>query len=194
MPDAMIRAFLAIGLPETIRTTLTQVIEQFRAQRVSAVRWVPAENIHLTLRFLGSSSTTTLERLAQPLKLACAACPPMEIRLKEVGAFPNQRRPRVVWVGLSAPPALEILYQAVEKLVVKEGFAAEERGFSPHLTLGRVRKDAHPVELSAISDALSNVRVQSSLEFTASRLTLYRSDLRPSGAVYTTLANFDLQG
>ena len=190
----MVRAFLAIGLPQPIHTALTQVCDQFHTLRVTAVRWVPIANIHLTLRFLGDSSPATLERLARPLKLACAACPPLEIGLKNVGAFPNQRRPRVVWVGLDTPPALATLYQAIEKLVVQEGFAAEERGFSPHLTLGRVQRDARPVELSAISDALSTVMVNSSLRFTASRLTLYRSDLRPTGAVYTSLAHFDFKG
>jgi len=152
-----------------------------------AVRWVPADKIHLTLKFLGDVSLVNLDMLKEILLTEVKAHPPFEFSVGGLGAFPNAKSPRVVWVGVQAPPELLILQRAIESTMEKLGYSREERPFSPHLTLGRVSRNTTNPEAHQIGEALQAVKVGFLGLVYAQGVSLFKSDLRPTGSVYTCL-------
>jgi len=194
LPVDVIRAFIAIELSPDIRLQLGQLIQKFRALRIQAVRWVAVENIHLTLKFLGDINRTDLDKLSIILLSRSAEFSPIPFQVGGMGAFPNNRKPRVVWVGLQTSAALQQLQSAIEDAATQIGIPTEERGFSPHLTLGRVRNDVSPADLQTLGSALTAMQASDFGFMTAASFTLFRSDLRQQGALYTPLAHFPLTG
>jgi 2'-5' RNA ligase len=195
-----IRAFIAIDLSTELRKQLSVIIRQLQEGCVNsggetarkAVRWVPPDNIHLTLKFLGEVSVGNLQVLARMLKTETAHCVPFTVRINGIGAFPNMRRPRVIWVGSESPVALDNLQHAIEVETRALGYPNEDRAFSPHLTLGRMSQNASPAEIAAVSKALTGMKVDEVGFIQVNQIHLFRSDLQPSGAVYTSLQNFQL--
>lgn len=190
----LIRAFIAIELSPEIRQQLGQLIQKFKALHIQAVRWVAVENIHLTLKFLGETNRADLDKLSKILISRSAEFSPFTFQVSGMGAFPSNRKPRVVWVGLQTSAALLELQRAIEDAATHIGIPTEERGFSPHLTLGRVRNDASPADLQTLSSALTSMQAGDLGSMTAASFTLFQSDLRPLGALYTPLAHFPLAG
>lgn len=192
-----IRAFIAIELPETVRQQLDEIARQIQVRAGDnarrAVRWVPASNMHLTLKFLGEVSSGNVQSLARMLQTEAEKHSGFEMTIGELGAFPNPRRPRVIWVGSEAPGELTLLQKAIEAETRKLGYPAEERPFSPHLTLGRISQNARPDEVSQVARALGEVKVGQIGRVQVDRVHLFRSDLKPSGAVYTSLYQFGLR-
>ncbi len=192
-----IRAFIAIELPEDVRQQLDSMEQQIQARAGEvarrAVRWVPAGNMHLTLKFLGEVSTGNLQSLSRMLQNVAGQHTQFDMVIGGLGAFPNVRRPRVIWVGTEAPAELSALQRAIEAETHKLGYPVEERPFSPHLTLGRISQNAHPEEVAQVARALSEVKIGELGRVHVSQLHLFRSDLRPSGAVYTSLYSFPLK-
>jgi len=183
-----LRAFIAVSLSDEIVRGISRTVEDLKARLPNgAVRWVSAQNLHLTLKFLGDTPATQVDELSQALQAAVAPFPPFELRAAGLGAFPSARRARVVWVGLSAPDTLPALQRAVEYEMARRGFPAEERPFSPHLTIGRVGRDARPADLQLLAAALQNFTVGSLGMVTVEAVHFYKSDLRPAGPVYTRL-------
>ena len=191
-----IRAFIAIELPDEIRKQLEPIENQIQAKAGiaarKAVRWVPVTNMHLTLKFLGEVSTGNVQTLARMLQTEAARHPAFDFTVGGLGAFPNIRRPRVIWVGSEAPGELAHLQKAIEAETRALGYPAEDRPFSPHLTLGRVAQNARPDEVSQVAKALGEMTVGSLGTVKVTTLHLFRSDLHPSGAVYTSLYDFPL--
>lgn len=191
MPD--IRAFIAIELPQEVQTRLAEVQQQIIDRKVRCVRWVSSGNIHLTLQFLGDTSAEKLEVLGRELYPVIAAQEPFTFQVQGLSAFPNVRRPRVIWVGLQAPFNLTTLQNLIERTVQKAGLPVEDRGFSPHLTLGRVKRDVTPDAIHELTDALNEIKTGVLGTGIAKSVTLFRSDLRPEGPIYTPLTHFPLQ-
>lgn len=191
MPD--IRAFIAIELPSEVQTHLGEVQQRIIDRKVRGVRWVTSGNIHLTLQFLGDTSAAKLEALGRDLQPVIAAQEPFTYQVQGLSAFPNLRRPRVIWVGLQAPSGLATLQKLIERTVQKAGLPIEDRSFSPHLTLGRVKRDISPNEIQQLSAALNEIEIGLLGSGIANLVTLFRSDLRPEGPLYTPLAHFPLQ-
>lgn len=190
----VIRAFIAIDLPLYIQQQLAKVLEQLKRPETNAVRWVPAKNIHLTIKFLGDVSPANLEILKKILQSEVSRYRPFEVRVGGLGAFPSIRRPRVVWVGVEAPPVLASLQRGIESETIRLGYAVEEREFSPHLTLGRVAHNATPDEVRAVADQITNIKVGDLGVAVVDHVSLFRSDLQPGGAVYTPLFTTLLTG
>jgi 2'-5' RNA ligase len=193
---AVIRAFIAIELPAEVHQNLEQVMRQLR-QRLqtvpaSAVRWVQAGNIHLTLKFLGDVSLANLDMLKDNLLTEVKTHPSFEFSVGGAGAFPNARQPRVVWVGVQAPPELLALQSAIECKMEKLGYSREERPFSPHLTLGRVSKNTTNQEAHQIGEALQAIKVGFLGLVCTQGVSLFKSDLQPTGSVYTCLLSAPL--
>jgi RNA 2',3'-cyclic 3'-phosphodiesterase len=172
-----IRAFVALELPEAMRAAIGQVIADLRPD-VSGVRWAHPEGVHLTLRFLGGSDPETLRRLEPALAQAAGACPAVDAPVHGAGLFPERGAPRVLWIGIDLPEPVRVLQRACEQAAVAAGFPREERAFRAHLTLGRFRDRTPRPRLPPID--LGSARLD--------RLILFRSDLKPTGAVYTPLA------
>lgn len=190
---SVIRAFIAIALSADIRQKLDEISNQLRSElRGVPVRWVPTENIHLTLKFLGNVSLTNLEVLMEILKAETSNHRPFEISIGELGAFPSTRRPRVIWVNVQAPQELEAVQVAIENATARLGYNREERPFSPHLTLGRVSRNANSGHVRRVSAVLESYRVGFLGAMRVGSVNLYQSDLSPAGAVYTKLLSAEL--
>lgn len=181
MASQLVRAFVALEIDERTRDGVGQIMTRLRP-RLPGLRGVPAEQLHLTLRFLGDSRPQALERIQPLLARAAAACPPRDVAITGLGTFPDRGAPRVLWLGLALPDQILQLQIACEAAAVAVGFSAERRPFRPHLTLGRWRDRAARPDLESLS--LPPVELR--------RLILFRSELRPTGAVHTPLAMFAL--
>jgi len=158
------------------------------------VRWVAVENIHLTVKFLGDVSLANLDLLKRTLQSEAASHAAFEVSVGGVGAFPDMRRPRVIWVGVQAPPQLSSLQSGIDAQMSRLGYAREERPFSPHLTLGRVARAASLAEVRRIGEVLQTLKIGFLGATRLHQVHLYRSDLQPSGAVYTRVFSAPLGG
>lgn len=190
----LIRAFIALELSPTLQEALSRLVIQLRGFQLNGVRWINPTGIHLTLRFLGDARPDSLAQMRANLETTARQSAPFDLQIQGFGAFPNLKRPHVIWVGVQAPAALHALQQSIETIARRAGFPAEERPFSPHLTLGRVQRSITPAQLSHLSAGISGVTVGVLGNLRVEQFLLFRSDLKPSGAVYTRLANFALCG
>lgn len=186
---ATLRTFIAIDLSAELRASLGDLQDRLRGELgARSVRWVQPQGIHLTLKFLGDTPERQLAEIQHALARAAAAVAPFSISAGGVGCFPNARQPRVVWVGLEeATGALLRLRNAVEGEVAPLGFPTEKRAFQPHLTLGRVRRDASSAEVRRVGQVVAATATGGLGEMAVSYVSYIKSDLRPTGAVYTTL-------
>ena len=182
------RTFVAIELPDPVRRALAEVAGELRRQWPGgSVRWVRPEGTHLTLRFLGDTDPHQVEELADGLARAAAAHQPMDLSLGAVGAFPNRRRPRVIWVGVKQGGGeLAALQRAIEELARDRGWKAEFQAFVPHLTLGRVKPRTRPPAEWGIEVPASSFR--------AGAVALMESLLKPTGAEYRQVFSAALGG
>ena len=185
---SVIRAFIAIDLSEEIYRRLDEVAQNLQ-ERLSGVpiRWVPVRNVHVTLKFLGDVSIKNLEVLKKLLETEAHGHVPFEISVGDLGAFPSERRPRVLWIGVEAPQELTALQRGIEAETARLGYAPEDRPFSPHLTLGRVGRNANSQDLHRVGEVLKTYKVGFLGATRIQAVHLYRSDLQPGGAVYTQL-------
>jgi len=195
MPDPILRTFIAIELDEPLRVALAAVQAKFKRQAPpGSVKWVAPDGIHLTLKFLGDTPASRAAEIAAALARACEGIPPFEFTVEGRGCFPNTRRPRVIWVAVrSHGPWLAKLQGAVERYVAPLGWPEEERGFSPHLTLGRVARSANPAAETAVGRMVEQAVVEQIGTQRVTAVSLIKSDLRPTGAVYTTLVTVPLE-
>jgi len=191
-----VRAFIAIPLPESLLTHLGRV--QRRLEREvppRSVRWIRPEGIHLTLKFLGDTPLEKVPRIRAALEAVARHAPPCAFTVGGLGCFPNLRRPRVIWVGVQEPTGrLAALQDAIEEVVAPFGYPPEGRGFTPHLTLGRVSRRASRSDAARIGEVISATEVGQLGEVPADRFVLFRSVLKPTGAEYSVLAGFPLRG
>jgi RNA 2',3'-cyclic 3'-phosphodiesterase len=184
----LLRAFIAVEIPAGIQNAIAHSTASLKnALPKSLVRWVAPQNVHLTLKFLGDVSPATLEHLAEALKVEAASHGMFSMSVHGLGAFPNPRRARVIWIGLEAPHALEALRRGVEAAAAQLGYATEERPFSPHLTIGRVGQNASASDLQRIRTAFEATRVGMLGMLRVEAVHIFKSDLQPGGSVYTHL-------
>lgn len=193
-----VRTFIAVELDEALRASLGQAQDRLRGRLgtggARCVRWVQPAGIHLTLKFLGDTPQARLPDVEQALARAGASVGPFTIRVGGLGCFPNTRQPRVVWVGLEEVTGrLRQLRDAVEREVAPLGFPTEKRPFQPHLTLGRVERDASPGDVRRLGEVVAAAAEGTLAEMAVTRVSFIKSDLRPSGAMYTTLFDAALQ-
>jgi len=192
-PGNLLRAFIAIEIPPAIQGRIRERCRPVhQALGPSLVRWVAAENVHLTLKFLGDVSRENLELLASALRHEVALLPAMRVQVGGFGAFPNPRRARVLWIGLQAPPGLAALQHLVEQVCEHLGYPREERPFSAHLTVGRVSQHAGLAELARIQKAVETTQIEDLGSPEIDAVSILTSELRPTGPVYTRLHQLPL--
>jgi RNA 2',3'-cyclic 3'-phosphodiesterase len=179
-----IRTFIAFGIPASLRTGIAGIQERLKAYRFK-VRWVRPESIHLTLKFIGDIEPSLTMPIADAMEAAARGVEPISLAVKGIGAFPNLKRPKVIWSGLAGDLAsLNALQGRLESEMASLGFSKEKRAFKGHLTIGRAKGRIDPEALAA---ALRESEDFDSGTFVAGNLVLLQSDLRPTGAVYTEL-------
>ncbi|MBW2515575.1 MAG: RNA 2',3'-cyclic phosphodiesterase [Deltaproteobacteria bacterium] len=179
------RSFVAIDLPETVRTAIGAAQETLKSYGFR-VKWVRPENIHLTLKFLGNIEVNRTDAIVNAMTLTAKGCNALRLIASGMGVFPNSRRPRVIWVGLGGQlDDLKSLQHTLDAHLADLGFPAEMRPFKGHLTLGRVKGKIAADRLQA---ALAKFNSFESEAFEANEITLFKSELHPTGAVYTRVA------
>ncbi len=190
----LLRAFLAAELPSTIQDRIEAATADLHERLGSElIRWVPSRNIHLTLKFLGEVSATNMRLIMDLLTARAAQYDPFEVVVGGFGAYPSARRPRVLWIGLRAPAELAELQRDIEAATARLGYSGEARGFSPHLTIGRVRQNASSVDLQTIRAEIEGIDVANMGTFRVEAIHLFKSDLNPRGSVYTRLHSAPLR-
>ncbi|MDI6801791.1 MAG: RNA 2',3'-cyclic phosphodiesterase [Thermodesulfovibrionales bacterium] len=182
------RCFIAVDISEEIREKISKVVEDGRMNS-RGIRWVPIENIHLTLKFLGNVDEKLIPDIEKGLSSVCVNHASFTINIRGTGAFPSFKYPNVLWVGIDKSDELKKLYFDIEEAMFSLGFEREGRNFSPHLTIGRVkdRKGIEPVmaELYTFKDTFFG-----SIEI--KEVLFMRSVLKPTGAEYSKMAGFKL--
>jgi RNA 2',3'-cyclic 3'-phosphodiesterase len=177
------RLFTALDLPDEVVHNLESLVG--RLKPTARIQWSPPANLHVTTKFIGEFPDDRLPELQTALA-ALPERPPIKVTVAQLGFFPNERSPRVFWCGIEAP-GLDSLATDTDSATAALGVARENRPFSPHLTLARIkdRPDLHPLH-----EAIAALPSRDFGRFTARTFFLYRSQLRPTGSVYTKLAEF----
>jgi len=184
----VIRAFIAVNLSPDILDRIEQVALDLKTRMDSVpIRWVPIENIHLTLKFLGNVSTANLEILKDILRKVVSSHHECDISVGGIGVFPKPNNPRVVWVGMEISQELISLQRNIEIETARLGYSREHRPFSPHLTFGRVSRNASTQDVQIIAKILENYKVGFLGATRVRTVYLFRSDLKPEGAEYTPI-------
>jgi 2'-5' RNA ligase len=189
----LLRTFIAVDIPPGIQKNIQFNLENLRRSIGNSVRWVPVNNIHLTLKFLGDVSQENLNGLTDMLRAEADFCPPFGLSIGGLGSFPNLKRARVLFIGIQAPAELEALQRGVETACVRLGYASDPRPFSPHLTIGRVKDHIAASDHQKICKFLEETKIDLLGTAGVDSVHLYRSDLKPGGSVYTKLFSAPLK-
>lgn len=190
----MIRAFIALEPSQVLRSLLFQVGQALEERLPPGrMRWVKPEAMHLTLCFLGDIPPSQVDPVQEAIANATAGLSPITFGASGLGCFPNTRRPRVIWVGITEPTGtLARLKSSLDQHLAPLGFQKDRGRFSPHLTLGRVHKRADRSEVQEIGRLVASATLQEVATATVDHVHLIRSDLRPQGPLYTILASAPL--
>ena len=184
-----IRTFVAFKLPANIISAIRKIQAEIIVYRFKA-KWVHPAKIHLTLKFLGDTRTDAIAKIGEAIQRSVKGCSPIELRAKGLGVFPGINRARVVWVGIKGETELlRKLQESLQNELSQIGFAREKRSFKSHLTLGRLKKRPDP---KALLNAIEELEGFESDPFTVDRVILFKSDLKPEGAVYSELMSAKL--
>jgi 2'-5' RNA ligase len=185
-----IRSFVAFKLSDRVIQSLTAVQNHFRSYGFP-IRWVKPNNIHLTIKFLGDVKTTEIDTIDRTLSESVKGCVPISLMVKGAGVFPNVKRPRVFWMSISGDTqTLEHLQQTVDAHCERIGFSKEQKQFKGHLTLGRFKGT---VDSKKLVEAIESCRAFHSPLFVLDVMTLFKSDLKSSGPIYSTLKKYPLE-
>lgn len=189
-----IRSFIAIELPEEVTRGLARLRSELERTEHSFVKWVKPESIHLTLKFLGNIPFKQVAKVTAAMKEATQGISPFHLEISSLGAFPNLKQPRVLWVGIGGETDKILrLQQNIDSALARLGFAKEERPFTPHLTLARVRQGASPGERKSFGELVVSTSFENKYHIAVTAINLMRSQLTPAGAIYTCLAMVELQ-
>ena len=179
------RLFTGLDLPGDVVANLEELLR--RLKPAARIQWSPPANLHVTTKFIGEWPAERLAELKEALA-GVPARPPLEVEAARVGFFPDARAPRIFWCGIEAS-GLPELAADIDLATAALGIAREKRAFSPHLTLARIKP---PVDIQSLHRAIAALATVEFGEFAAGSFFLYQSTLRPSGSVYTKLAEFPL--
>jgi len=184
----VIRAFIAVDLDDPVIEKVCHVVEILKP-RITEIRWLRKENLHLTLKFLGNIAESQVEPITAALRHPLGLFSPCTISAKGLGVFPDFRRPKILWVGLTGDQLVQLAAE-IESALMPLGFTPENRAFTPHLTIGRWREGSRPAKnLRQEIDSLND------FEFGACavrQIVLFQSVLKPEGASYSELRTIQL--
>jgi 2'-5' RNA ligase len=186
------RAFLAIELSAEVLSEISSIQARLKKAVQGTIRWVRPEAMHLTLKFLGDISENDIATISRVMADQAGAIKPFALDVGTLGAFPDMTRPRVIWLGIGGDVELLIRFQkSLDQALHGQGFPEEERVFSPHLTLARIKEPRGVIGLAKISEKTGK---HAAGPFSARELVLFRSQLTPQGAIYSQLACFPFAG
>ena len=183
------RLFLAIDIPSDIREGLTKIQNQLKALDLKA-SWVQPDNIHLTLKFLGNTEPGKIPQIVEIMNACVKSIVPFSLSITEIGAFPSLNRPQVLWVGLAdLQRSLVSAQKNIDQNLSRLGYDADNKLFFPHLTLARIKSSKGG---QAINKNITNLPSEDKKPFSVKSIKLYKSELTPRGAIYTSLNEFNI--
>lgn len=186
-----LRTFLAIDLPSALHSAIGQNLRTVKRE-LPGLSWSKTENLHINLKFLGETTESQVDQIRRAVETAITNSPPFVVEFKGFGVFPDQRSPRVLWIGLGgALDSLSALADGVSRAVVPLGFPQEDRPFRPHLTVARVKRDHREVGRVLATLGLLSAPFPCG-PILVERVTLFKSDLRQTGPIYTKLWDVSL--
>ena len=179
-----VRTFIAIEIPSDIIEKISNFQDILKKEQAS-IRWIKSSNIHITLKFLGNVLEEKIDAIANAVEVAVQLIKPFTIEISKIGTFPNERRPRIIWIGAqSGDELLKLLAKNIDNEVHKLGFEKEKRSYKAHLTIGRVKQDKN---IAGVIHRLNNNENLHAGSFIADEVVVMRSDLHPNGSIYTPL-------
>lgn len=185
-----IRAFLALEPPENVLQEISRLQEKLKREISGRISWTRPQGQHLTLKFFGDISKEDIHNISSAVQKRTVSEQKLNLKIEKIGVFPDARKPRVLWCGITGDAEKLInLQKKLDSDFAAIGFPAEDRPFKAHLTLARIKD---PRETSGISEALKKHSAFTAGEFTGEKLFLFQSNLSQQGAVYTKLAEFAL--
>jgi len=185
-----LRCFIAVRIPDEIKQSIGRVIDALSITGAD-VKWVNPANIHVTLKFLGNTDEQLVGPISAVLEKKISSYAPFYIKIAGVGSFPDRKRPRVIWIGIRDSGELKSLQQDIDIEMIRFGYAAEDRPFSPHLTIGRVRSGKKSMEMLKALESF-NERDFGQIEIKG--VALMKSELKSTGAEYLSLAEIFIKG
>ncbi|MGD9899595.1 MAG: RNA 2',3'-cyclic phosphodiesterase [Calditrichaceae bacterium] len=186
----LIRSFIAIELPSGLKSLIDVYLKELK--RIAPnVNWVRSESMHLTLKFLGNLQPDNVNQVVLNLFETEKLFSPFNMKITNFGSFPNRKTPRIIWLGLTGVPqeSLLSLHQGIDNRMSLIGFEKEQRAFSPHLTLGRIKEKIDPVAIWEYLD----LNPFKNYDFRVTDFVLIRSHLKPTGAEYRPMQKYTLQ-
>ena len=187
MENKTIRSFFAIPISTTCRQEINKVVLELLKDLPSVIRWVNKENLHITLKFMGEFNPKDIGPIKNKLESVLSTTKQFNLIFQNLGVFPTERKPKVIWIGITSPTQLKHLFEEVEKASLALGYPSEERGFSPHITIGRVKNDLHNQDLFQIGRVIQNRKIGEQCKSQVKGITLFQSKLTPVGPVYSEL-------
>jgi len=185
----IIHTFIAVDLPEKIYSSIEKIQEELKSHRFK-IRWVRPRNIHLTLKFLGNAKKSDVDRIAKAAKESVKDIAPFSLFARGIGVFPNIKRPRVLWVGVCGQMDMLLKMQSnFESQLETVGFKKECKPFKGHLTFARIKDKVNSKKLIQALSVYSEFESES---FVIGKVILYKSQLKPSGPVYSKLYEMPL--
>ena len=183
-----IRCFIAIDLTLEVKKELQALIDTLKKNN-GDVKWVTPEKLHLTLKFLGSTQKDMLPRISECLATLTSSYRPFSMKVSGTGVFPGRRSPRVIWVGTEDSEVLADMKRDIEKAMASFGYEEENKQFTPHLTIGRVRSQRGMI---STMNALSAYEGKDFGTVCVDEIKLMKSELKPKGPEYTCLYDLAL--
>jgi RNA 2',3'-cyclic 3'-phosphodiesterase len=180
------RTFIAINLPDEIQHAVSDYVDSIK-KSMKDIKWVDSNNLHFTIKFLGEVNDSDIKKVTDCMSNVAREYSPFEIGLSDTGFFPSESNPKVVWIGVDGgEDTLLDLYQDMENCLEESGFDRESKTFSPHLTIGRVKK----FKKVTVPDNLLDFEP---VRFTVSSLAVMKSTLTPEGPIYEKIFESELK-
>jgi len=187
------RTFIAIELPKEIKDSLAKLQNQLNESGAD-VKWVEPQNLHLTLKFLGERDEKKVKQIAQVIEKIAQGKGSFQARIASLGAFPGIKSPRVIWVGINQGDSeTKEIAKELEEEIAKTGIPKEDRPFSSHITIGRIRSSLNRERLVQGLQELADDLAGKNLEFCIAKFTLFKSILTPKGPIYERLKDVNLK-
>lgn len=193
MAGTTLRLFIAVELPQEVIRHLTFITTTLQGKRITGVRWISLQGVHLTLKFLGSTPVDQVQSITAIMRAAAERVSPFTVHVHGIGAFPNMRNPRVIWTAVQGnlDPLVELQHRLDEGLE-SAGFAPDERPFSPHLTIGRVRGRLATQNIERLARACEDMKHLDPVPLPILGFSLMESQLTGIGAVYSRNSRISL--
>ncbi len=182
------RTFIAVDFQAEILDKIEQIVTYLKTQTpVDALKWVTKENLHLTLKFIGEISTDKISHVKALMAEALHSSTVFTLEVKGLGLYPNAKKPRVIWLGIEHDLVLVDIHKRLDHALAQAQIKPDTRAFSPHLTIARVRRNAHPDQVRIIGETISQFKISSLGISQIEHIRLYQSELNPQGPTYSPL-------